>query len=55
MMSMFDSELIYEIGGSKQCLVAHGIPTTAFEYPFENGKDNITAVKKVSHITLMLE
>jgi peptidoglycan/xylan/chitin deacetylase (PgdA/CDA1 family) len=43
-----DSELNYEIGGSKQCLVNHRIPTTTFAYPSENGKDNATVVKKVS-------
>ncbi|MRN41372.1 MAG: polysaccharide deacetylase family protein [Nitrosopumilales archaeon] len=48
MTNMSDSELNYEIGGSKQCLVNHGIPTTTFAYPFENGKDNVTVVKKVS-------
>ncbi len=47
MTIMSDSELNYEIGGSKQCLVNHSIPTTTFAYPFENGKDNATIVKKV--------
>jgi hypothetical protein len=45
---MSDSELNYGVGGSKQCLVNHGIPTMTFAYPFENGKDNVTLVKKVS-------
>jgi peptidoglycan/xylan/chitin deacetylase (PgdA/CDA1 family) len=42
------SELDYEIGDSKQCLAGHGIYTTTFAYPFENGKDNATIVKKVA-------
>ena len=45
MTNMSDSELNYEIGGSKQCLVNHGIPTTTFAY---QRKDNVTVVKKVS-------
>jgi hypothetical protein len=45
MTNMSESELNYEIGGSKECL---GIPTTTSAYPFENGKDNVTVVKKVS-------
>jgi hypothetical protein len=42
MANMSDSELNYGVGGSKQCLVNHGIPTMTFAYPFENGKDNVT-------------
>jgi peptidoglycan/xylan/chitin deacetylase (PgdA/CDA1 family) len=48
MTNMPTSELNYEIGRSKQCIVDHGIPITTFAYPFENGKDNTTIVKKVS-------
>jgi peptidoglycan/xylan/chitin deacetylase (PgdA/CDA1 family) len=48
MTNMPISELNYEIGDSKQCIVDHGIPVTTFAYPFENGKDNGTIVKKVS-------
>jgi peptidoglycan/xylan/chitin deacetylase (PgdA/CDA1 family) len=47
--SMPISELNYEIGNSKQCIIDHGIPVTTFAYPFENGKDNRTIVKLVSH------
>lgn len=46
--SMSNSELDYEIGQSKQCLVDHGISTTTFAYPYENGKDNSTIVEKIS-------
>jgi hypothetical protein len=45
---MSNSELDYEIGQSKQCLVDHGISTTTFAYPYENGKDNSTIVEKIS-------
>ena len=48
MTSMPKSELDYEIGHSKQCLADHGIYTITFAYPFENGKDNNTIVKKVA-------
>jgi peptidoglycan/xylan/chitin deacetylase (PgdA/CDA1 family) len=48
MTSMPGSELDYEIGQSKQCLEDHGIHTSIFAYPFENGKDNATIVKKVA-------
>ena len=49
--SMPDSELNYEIGQSKQCLIDHGIPTntiTTFAFPYETGKDNATIVKKIA-------
>ncbi|MFZ0513846.1 MAG: polysaccharide deacetylase family protein [Candidatus Nitrosopolaris sp.] len=48
MTSMPNSELDYEIGGSKQCILDHGIPVTTFAYPFDSGKDNTTIVNKVS-------
>jgi peptidoglycan/xylan/chitin deacetylase (PgdA/CDA1 family) len=48
MTSMTKSELDYEIGRSKQCILDHGIPVTTFAYPFDNGKDNATIVNKVS-------
>ncbi len=48
MTNMPDGELEYEIGRSKQCILNHGLPVTTFAYPFENGKDNVTIVNKVS-------
>jgi peptidoglycan/xylan/chitin deacetylase (PgdA/CDA1 family) len=45
--SMSNSELNYEIGQSKHCLVDHRIFTTTFAYPYENGKDNSTIVEKI--------
>jgi hypothetical protein len=49
MTNMPISELNYEIGYSKQCIVNHGIPVTTFAYPFNNGQNNATIVKIVSH------
>jgi peptidoglycan/xylan/chitin deacetylase (PgdA/CDA1 family) len=49
--SMPDSELNYEIGQSKQCLIDHGIATgttTTFAFPYEIGKDNATIVEKIA-------
>jgi peptidoglycan/xylan/chitin deacetylase (PgdA/CDA1 family) len=46
--SMSNSELNYEIGQSKQCLADHGISTTTFAYPYENGKDNSTIVERIA-------
>jgi peptidoglycan/xylan/chitin deacetylase (PgdA/CDA1 family) len=37
MTNMPSSELNYEIGQSKQCILNHGIPVTTFAYPFDNG------------------
>jgi peptidoglycan/xylan/chitin deacetylase (PgdA/CDA1 family) len=48
MTNMPSSELNYEIGQSKQCILDHGIPVTTFAYPFDNGKDNATIVNTVS-------
>ena len=36
--------LEYEIGGSKQCLLNHGINSTIFAYPASTGHDNATVV-----------
>ena len=40
--------LIYEIGGSKQCLLDHGINSTIFAYPASTGHSNSTVVNAVS-------
>ena len=48
MTNMPSSELNYQIGQSKQCILDHGIPVTTFAYPFDNGKDNATIVNTVS-------
>ena len=49
MTNMPNNELNYEVGRSKQCIADHGIPITTFAYPFDNGKDNGTILKVVSH------
>src|SRR6478609_8582729 len=41
-------DLIYEIGGSKQCLIDHGINTTIFAYPASTGSENATIINIVS-------
>jgi len=41
-------DLIYEIGGSKQCLLAHGINSTVFAYPASTGHENATVVNVVA-------
>jgi peptidoglycan/xylan/chitin deacetylase (PgdA/CDA1 family) len=49
--SMPDSELNYEIDQSKQCLIDHGLPSSAittFAFPYETGKDNATIVEKIA-------
>ena len=40
--------LNYEIGGSKQCLLNHGINSTVFAYPASTGSYNDTIVNVVS-------
>ncbi len=43
------SELDYEIGQSKQCLLDHGINSTIFAYPYGEGWDNPEVVNIVSN------
>ena len=40
--------LNYEIGGSKQCLLNHGINSTVFAYPASTGSENATIINIVS-------
>src|SRR5438034_2857766 len=46
---MSTNGLIYEIGGSKQCLASHGINSTIFAYPFNLGSKIPSVVDMVSH------
>jgi len=46
---MSTNGLIYEIGGSKQCLASHGINSTIFAYPFNLGSKIPSVVNMVSH------
>jgi peptidoglycan/xylan/chitin deacetylase (PgdA/CDA1 family) len=44
-----EQNLIYEIGGSKQCLLDHvGVNSTIFDYPASSGHSNATVVNVVS-------
>ena len=43
-----EQSLVYEIGGSKQCLADHGINSTIFAYPASTGGDDATVVNVVS-------
>jgi peptidoglycan/xylan/chitin deacetylase (PgdA/CDA1 family) len=40
-------DLIYEVGGSKQCLLNHGINSTIFAYPASSGNQNATVINTV--------
>lgn len=40
--------LEYEIGGSKQCLLNHGINSTIFAYPASTGHENGTVINVIS-------
>jgi peptidoglycan/xylan/chitin deacetylase (PgdA/CDA1 family) len=42
------SQLNYEIGGSKQCLANHGYNATIFAYPYNEGANNSNIVKTVA-------
>ena len=42
------SNLDYEIGGSKQCLLNHGINSTIFAYPASTGGNNASVIDIVS-------
>ncbi|MGN6614229.1 MAG: polysaccharide deacetylase family protein [Candidatus Nitrosocosmicus sp.] len=41
-------QLVYEIGGSKQCLLNHGINSTIFAYPESSGGKNATVIDVVA-------
>jgi peptidoglycan/xylan/chitin deacetylase (PgdA/CDA1 family) len=42
------SQLVNEIGGSKQCLANHGFNSNIFGYPFGEGSENKTVVNTVA-------
>jgi peptidoglycan/xylan/chitin deacetylase (PgdA/CDA1 family) len=42
------SQLNFEIGGSKQCLASHGYNTTIFAYPYNEGSNNPVVVNTVA-------
>jgi peptidoglycan/xylan/chitin deacetylase (PgdA/CDA1 family) len=41
-------ETEFEVGGSKQCLLDHGINTTSFAYPFNGGSDEASVIDVVA-------
>jgi len=41
-------ELEYEVSGSKECLIDHGLEPTYFQYPFNKGVRNSTVLNLVS-------
>jgi peptidoglycan/xylan/chitin deacetylase (PgdA/CDA1 family) len=43
-----EQSLVYEIGGSKQCLADHGINSTIFAYPASTGSKNETIINTVA-------
>ncbi|MDR4491622.1 MAG: polysaccharide deacetylase family protein [Candidatus Nitrosocosmicus sp.] len=43
-----NSEIEYEIGGSKKCLLDHGINATTFAYPFSSGTDDEFVINTIS-------
>ncbi|MFZ0513563.1 MAG: polysaccharide deacetylase family protein, partial [Candidatus Nitrosopolaris sp.] len=42
------SQLDYQIGGSKQCLASHGYNSTIFAYPYNSGSNNPAVVNTVA-------
>ena len=41
-------ETEFEVGGSKQCLLDHGINTSSFAYPFNGGSDEASVIDVVA-------
>jgi peptidoglycan/xylan/chitin deacetylase (PgdA/CDA1 family) len=46
--TLSQSQLDFEIGGSKQCLATHGYNATIFAYPYDDGSDDPTVVNTVA-------
>jgi peptidoglycan/xylan/chitin deacetylase (PgdA/CDA1 family) len=46
--TLSQSQLDFEIGGSKQCLASHGYNSTIFAYPYNEGSNNPTVVTTVA-------
>jgi len=46
--TLSQSQLDFEIGGSKQCLASHGYNATIFAYPYNEGSDNPVVVNTVA-------
>jgi peptidoglycan/xylan/chitin deacetylase (PgdA/CDA1 family) len=46
--TLSQSQLDFEIGGSKQCLASHGYNATIFAYPYDEGSNNTVVVNTVA-------
>jgi peptidoglycan/xylan/chitin deacetylase (PgdA/CDA1 family) len=46
--TLTQSQLNFEIGGSKQCLASHGYNSTIFAYPYNEGSNNPVVVNTVA-------
>src|SRR5437899_8969571 len=46
--TLSQSQLDFEIGGSKQCLATHGYNATIFAYPYNEGSNNPVVVNTVA-------
>jgi peptidoglycan/xylan/chitin deacetylase (PgdA/CDA1 family) len=46
--TLSQSQLDFEIGGSKQCLATHGYNATNFAYPYNEGSNNPVVVNAVA-------
>src|SRR2546428_11322973 len=46
--TLSQSQLDFEIGGSKQCLTSHGYNSTIFAYPYNEGSNNPSVVNTVA-------
>jgi peptidoglycan/xylan/chitin deacetylase (PgdA/CDA1 family) len=46
--NLTQSQLNFEIGGSKQCLASHGYNATIFAYPYNEGSNNPVVVNTVA-------
>ena len=46
--TLSQSQLDFEIGGSKQCLASHGYNSTIFAYPYNEGSNNPIVVNTVA-------
>jgi len=46
--TLSQTQLDFEIGGSKQCLASHGYNSTIFAYPYNEGSNNPTVVNTVA-------
>jgi len=46
--TLYQNQLDYQIGGSKQCLASHGYNSTIFAYPYNSGQNDQVVVNTVA-------